>query len=463
MLFMIVSTSQSAGEDIELQPTLPRSYDSSLPDAEQLIPASHRHLGIIRLFLPYEYKEARGEPPKLVRWSELEVARSGTPRLKANAEFLDYLMPALPEYRGRFTHKDDDSGAPGHELAQALKEYTKPLGILHGYHWSELDAAPKSSDRVQIFGDDYDHYSFNGTEITSEKRLPQFVVDEQGKFAWGANLFPDSLIIAAPGYICDQMSADPRLDTALVSKAIPAGRTPSDSKPSSKARQPTSDNGIVLELGFEEFSQVFRYLKPFMVGRPSSGQKLAFGVHLRAHSGRLLATAHNGEACAQVVVNTEYVDPELDLFLPQRSVQKIYRRVQSQDKVTEQFVTCYVQKPSTMGSAYRSIGMFSVAFSEQPSAGLEEWLDPLVERVSLQEVEYPSQDHLFLFGNSSESQLTADIPVQYKKIINQIFNTKWRRDYTVVIASEGCPYPRTIMVFEGNFRICVPYNLLLSD
>lgn len=199
----------------------PDEFDDSLVPAESLIPSTHQHLGIVRLFLPYAYQGQGNSDPKSVRWSELQLARSGFSTLYADDNFMTYLVPALPGFEGKFTHKDDDSAVLDTDTLAALNDATKTFGRLHGFQWADLDATPAVEERVELFGTDYDRFEFNGGAIPPPFRLPQFVVDENRQFAWGAHLFPDSIWIAAPSLICDQLLSDPRVDCALVAHSIP--------------------------------------------------------------------------------------------------------------------------------------------------------------------------------------------------------------------------------------------------
>ena len=47
-------------------------------------------------------------------------------------------------------------------------------------------------------------------------RIPEFAHDDLGNFAWGTNLYPDSLIIASTEPIYRALINDPRLDTVMI-------------------------------------------------------------------------------------------------------------------------------------------------------------------------------------------------------------------------------------------------------
>ena len=230
----------------------PDEYDSSRPPAELLIPRSHHHLGIVRLFLPYTYQDHNLGTTRTVRWSELELARTGIRTVAADADFLSYTFPTMADYSGSFSHKDDDPGLADRQTLAALNDSTRPVGKLHGFHWSDLDATPKLAERTKVYGSKYDRYEFMGGSIDPNYRLPQFVVDENAQFAWGANLFPDSILIAAPGSVCDQLLSDPRVDCALVAHCLPDTPEAPLHPVSSILRTPRESTIVTLEMNLND-------------------------------------------------------------------------------------------------------------------------------------------------------------------------------------------------------------------
>ncbi|KQZ83254.1 hypothetical protein ASD56_13165 [Microbacterium sp. Root166] len=72
------------------------------------------------------------------------------------------------------------------------------------------------TDTVRVFGDAYFAADLEPGDVAAGRRVPEFAWDAEGRLAWGARLYPDSLIIAAELPIFRQLRNDPRVDTASV-------------------------------------------------------------------------------------------------------------------------------------------------------------------------------------------------------------------------------------------------------
>lgn len=431
----------------------PDEYDSSRPPADLLIPRSHQHLGIVRLFFPYEYQDHSLGTTRTVRWSELELARTGTRVVAADAEFFSYTFPVMAEYSGSFSHKDDDPGLADRQTLAALNDATRPFGKLHGFHWSDLDATPKLAERTSIFGSKYDRYEFLGGSIDSNYRLPQFVVDENAQFAWGANLFPDSILIAAPGVVCDQLLSDPRVDCALVAHCLPDSTEVPSYPASSTLRTPRRSTIDTLEMNVKDLLTLLgRCVFPGTSNRPHLGTHQK-GVRLQAARGAVLASAALMDDHVQSIATPRFVDPELDIFIRHRELKSLMHKLQKYS--SEGLATLSQRIPTELGLAPRSTGSATMTLSTEEQSSYFD--DEVTFAVVLSENENPDMSSSFLAADSVSDSIPFEVSSYYVSWIIDIFKYSFR-DATDVIQIGACNQEeqRTIITAAKDWRVsCV--------
>lgn len=447
-----LSLESSASMNLEL----PDEYDSSRPPVELLIPRSHNHLGVVRLFLPYEYRDHNSGTTRIVRWSELELARSGTKTIDADAEFFNYTFPALDEYRGTFLHKDDDPGLVDPRTLAVLNEVSRPFGRLHGFHWAELDATPKVEERIVIHGSNYDRFEFMGGSIDPKFRLPQFVVDENGEFAWGANLYPDSILIAAPGDICDLLLSDPRIDCTLVAHSLPGNLEPPFRPVSSIVRKPRQRTITTLEMNVEDLLALLqKCIFPGGETQPHHGTRQK-GIRLQALGGAVLASSALMNDHVQAIATPQYIDPELDIFVQYRELKGLMQNLRSNSY--ERVARLIQRNPTELGLAPRSHGPVTFALSAAESSS---HLRPdATFTVFLSENENPDMSSSFLAVDSVSASIPFEVAAYYVSWIVDTAAYPFGDSSDVIqIGASTKPHNRTIITVAKDWRIsCVINN-----
>lgn len=435
---------------------LPVEYDSSRPPAELLIPRSHHHLGVVRLFLPYKYRDPDLGTTRIVRWSELELAKSGTMEIAPDTEFFSYVFPPLDEYMGTFLHKDDDPGLVDAQTLAALNDASRPFGRLRGFHWSELDATPRIERRIDIYGSEYDQFDFIGGRINPSLRLPQFVVDENAQFAWGANLYPDSILIAAPGHICDQLLSDPRIDCALVAHGLPRNSEIVAHHVSSIARTPQHRTIATLEMSAEDLCVLLeKCVFPGGEKHPRFGTHQK-GVRLQASGGAVLASSALVDDHVQAIATPLYVDPELDIYINYRELKRLLTNITNNRY--NKFATLTQRKPTELGLAPQSMGTATMTLSElvptSPNHADESF------PVLLSANENPDMSRSFLAVDSPSESIPFKMPSYYVSwIANRVPHiAKDSSDMIQIGACSGAD-KRTVITIAKNWRIsCVTRN-----
>jgi len=170
------------------------------------VPASHRRLPLLRLYLPfYDPKLAAGSDT--VRWSryvdvEQESASLSWFEVADRVAEHDPAVRDLVPCRGEL---DDDTAAA---LRDAVGDRAMRCLRWIGYGESPRPASPR-----RVFGDDFSEAPLRPEDLRAGRRIPEFAWDAEGRLAWGAQLFPDSLIVAAEVPLFRELRNDPRLDT----------------------------------------------------------------------------------------------------------------------------------------------------------------------------------------------------------------------------------------------------------
>ncbi|WP_010204716.1 hypothetical protein [Salinibacterium sp. PAMC 21357] len=173
--------------------------------ARDFIPESHRSLPMLRLFLPLT--DERGT---VVRWSTF----SGFDRASASVdwfELADRVADEHPMVRDLLPCQGVLDDATAHALRDAVGDIN-----LHSFQWDGYGDAPKDAARRRIFGEDYSEFPPDASALKAGVRVAAFAWDDDGSLAWGSQLYPDSLVVAAEPAIFRQLVDDKRLDTISI-------------------------------------------------------------------------------------------------------------------------------------------------------------------------------------------------------------------------------------------------------
>lgn len=169
--------------------------------ASDFIPTSHAHLRVLRLFLPW------GSERGLVRWSS-ELA--GVASLNASTTWAD-LKATTSSVRAPLLLPRP--GLPGDQVASALRQCIGSLSLTAA-SWIGYGEVEEAAELSGV--DDFMFESFTAERVFGDARLPEFVWDDQGEFAWGSRIYADSLVIAADAARFRALHRDPRLDVVSV-------------------------------------------------------------------------------------------------------------------------------------------------------------------------------------------------------------------------------------------------------
>jgi hypothetical protein len=108
-------------------------------------------------------------------------------------------------------------------FTDALMLQASPDTVLHCLCWEGYGSVSPDSGgpTVHQFGHDFVSSDLTIRQLmqkATSDRIPEFAHDDLGNFAWGTNLYPDSLIIASAEPIYRALINDPRLDTVTIRK-----------------------------------------------------------------------------------------------------------------------------------------------------------------------------------------------------------------------------------------------------
>lgn len=176
---------------------------SSMHTVRDFIPSTHSELPILRLYLPF--LDAQEEP---VRWSQIATVDHNA-RTMNWAEFSEESI--LTEEKGRGIVPS--RGVLDATTAEALRSGIEGL-TLECLRW--VGYSNSSGSRVHRNGEEYYLDAFSSEDLRAGRRIPEFVWDAEGKFAWGARLYPDSMVVAAELKIFRTLLSDTRLDAVSV-------------------------------------------------------------------------------------------------------------------------------------------------------------------------------------------------------------------------------------------------------
>jgi hypothetical protein len=192
-----------------------RAHDDEWPGfspavtADDYVPASHRSLPMVRVFLPF--RDAAGG---VVRWSRY-VDVGARPASLPWSEVLSEVGDSHPSARDLVS----SMGVLDAETAAALREAIGGLS-LRCLRWEGYADTAASGPRIRVLGDEYCQSELQPDDLQEGRRLPGFAWDADGRLAWGGSLYPDSLIVAAEKSILEQLRADARLDSASIEAGI---------------------------------------------------------------------------------------------------------------------------------------------------------------------------------------------------------------------------------------------------
>jgi len=182
---------------------LPERGDGNF--ARDFVPPTHRGLRLVRIFLPLLDSARRP-----VRWSQFVDLENASASLSW-WELVDEVADDFPEVR--------DLVSCGGELDEATAEALQDAvgdSLLQSLRWDGYWENPASSNPVYVYEHEYSLADLLRSDLRAGTRIPEFVWDEAGTFAWGARLYPDSLIVACRPGNFTKLRADPRLDTVTI-------------------------------------------------------------------------------------------------------------------------------------------------------------------------------------------------------------------------------------------------------
>ncbi|WP_109212150.1 MULTISPECIES: hypothetical protein [Microbacterium] len=172
--------------------------------ARDFIPASHRDLPMLRVYLPFIDRT-----DKVVRWSRHVDVEEHSASLNW-FEATQRIVAEHSELRDLVSCMGRLDGA----TAEALRDAIGDLA-LRCLRWVGYGEVPTDSS-VRVHGEDYFAADLTPADVQAGRRVPEFAWDAGNRLAWGGRLYPDSLIVAAELPIFRQLRNDPRLDSVSV-------------------------------------------------------------------------------------------------------------------------------------------------------------------------------------------------------------------------------------------------------
>lgn len=177
--------------------------------ATEFIPATHRDLPMLRLYLPF-LDPTHEEGRDTVRWSryvDVEEEPASLDWFEAVGAIVGE-QPAVRELVSCMGELDEST-------ADALRDAIGDIA-LRGLRWVGYGETPFDAATTCVFGAEYFEADVGSEDVRSGRRVPDFAWDAAGRLAWGSRLYPDSLIIAAELPIFRQLRNDPRVDSVSV-------------------------------------------------------------------------------------------------------------------------------------------------------------------------------------------------------------------------------------------------------
>lgn len=172
--------------------------------ARDFVPASHRDLPMLRVYLPFIGRDGNS-----VRWSRYVDVEEHPASLNW-IEATRHLAGTQPEVRDLVSCM----GELDTSTAEALRDAVGDLA-LRCLRWVGYGEIPTDSS-VRVHGEEYVAADLVPADVEAGRRVPEFAWDVENRLAWGGRLYPDSLIVAAEPPIFRQLRNDPRLDSVPV-------------------------------------------------------------------------------------------------------------------------------------------------------------------------------------------------------------------------------------------------------
>lgn len=173
--------------------------------ARDFVPASHRDLPMLRVYLPFIDVDGT-----VVRWSrfvDVEEYSASLNWFEATRQIAEE-QPAIRDLVSCMGELDGST-------AEALRDAIGDLS-LRCLRWVGNGGVPVTDAPTRVFGQDYFEADLVPADVEAGRRVPEFAWDADGRLAWGGQLYPDSLIVAAELPIFRQLRNDPRLDSVSV-------------------------------------------------------------------------------------------------------------------------------------------------------------------------------------------------------------------------------------------------------
>lgn len=177
--------------------------------ARDFIPATHKRLPMLRLFLPFRDPDL-DEENDWVRWSQYVTVQDHPASLDWYEATAD-IAREQPSVSGLVSCM----GELDEETANALREAIGGAELF-SLRWVGYGDTPRSSPSRRVFGEEFFEARLDPGDLRAGERVPEFAWDTELRLAWGSRLYPDSLIVAAQLPIFRQLMNDPRIDTASV-------------------------------------------------------------------------------------------------------------------------------------------------------------------------------------------------------------------------------------------------------
>lgn len=182
--------------------------------AREYIPENFRQLNMLRLFLP-----ARGKDDGPQHWSTLLLEGE---ELTGSSDWNELYarsmqgQPAKEPPQAAMGLLDPPRAAALKELLLHRLGEEAPFAIRSWSGYAETSGGP---ERSEFDGREYLHETLTLRDLLNRAqndRIPDFGHALDGRFAWGSNLYPDSLIIAADPELFRAFFKDPRLEVVSI-------------------------------------------------------------------------------------------------------------------------------------------------------------------------------------------------------------------------------------------------------
>lgn len=186
---------------------MPLPPDGQPHFASDLIIADHQQLPMVRVLLPVCDEEGG-----LSRWSDF-VSLDGEPASISWSQIVDKKRRSLPgivDYSASTGELDFRTRAA---LLDAIGD--TPLNTLR---WGGYQGKAPRRNARRVFDSDYYPAVECISTLQVDERIPEFAWN--ARLSWGARLYGDSFVVAAPSDVIDSLIADARVDVLSVRKGI---------------------------------------------------------------------------------------------------------------------------------------------------------------------------------------------------------------------------------------------------